>query len=73
MRVLVAKFGVALAAVAAVGLTSGPATAAPSGLPLENAPAAEQVLLPESGSAGIYNNFMCQLHTISADVPCMYS
>ncbi|MET7773837.1 hypothetical protein [Nocardia sp. NPDC005366] len=72
MRVLVAKFGVALVATAAVGLAAGPAAAAQSGLPLES-PAAEQILLPESGSAGIYNNLMCQLHTISASAPCMYS
>ncbi|MEV0297959.1 hypothetical protein [Nocardia sp. NPDC050710] len=74
MRLLVAKFGAALVATAAVGLAAGPAAAAPGGLPLEPTPAAaEQVLLPDSGSASVYNNFMCQLRTISAQVPCMYA
>ncbi|MEV6277606.1 hypothetical protein [Nocardia sp. NPDC051832] len=70
MKTLFAKFGVALVAAAALGLAAGPAAA--QGLPLEQAPA-EEVFAPETGSAGIYNNAMCMLHTISASVPCMYT
>ncbi|MEU8896642.1 hypothetical protein [Nocardia sp. NPDC048505] len=70
MKTLVAKFGVALVATAALGLAAAPASA--QGLPLEPAPA-EEVFAPETGSAGIYNNAMCLLHTMSASVPCMYT
>ncbi|WP_194816126.1 hypothetical protein [Nocardia sp. XZ_19_385] len=71
MKTLFVKFGVALVATAALGLAAAPASA--QGLPLEQAPEAEQVFAPETGSAGIYNNAMCMLHTISASVPCMYT
>ncbi|WP_433730910.1 hypothetical protein ACQP0C_04755 [Nocardia sp. CA-129566] len=68
------KVCAAVAVAAAIG--AAPAWAAP-GLPLE--PAETEVaqpapiFVPDSGSAGVYNNFMCQLHTISASVPCMYT
>ncbi|MEV0249189.1 hypothetical protein AB0H76_21495 [Nocardia sp. NPDC050712] len=71
MNTLVAKFGVALVAAAALGLAAAPASA--QGLPLEPAAEAEEIFVPETGSAGIYNNGMCFLHTISASVPCMYT
>lgn len=73
------KVCAAVAVAAAIG--AGPAMAAP-GLPLEPAtqtevaqPAAQPapIFVPDSGSAGVYNNLMCQLHTISASVPCMYT
>ncbi|WP_280465447.1 hypothetical protein [Nocardia brasiliensis] len=31
------------------------------------------VLVPDSGSAGPYNSFMCFLHTIVPQAPCMYA
>lgn len=68
------KVCAAVAVAAAIG--AAPAWAAP-GLPL--APAETEVaqpapiFVPDSGSAGVYNNFMCQLHTISASAPCMYT
>ncbi|MFF0545667.1 hypothetical protein ACWEVD_24920 [Nocardia thailandica] len=65
------KLIVSACAVAAFGLAAAPAQAA--GLPLE--PAGEQVvaIAPETGSGAIYNGIMCQLHTLSASVPCMYT
>lgn len=78
MKRFVVRFGVAAMVTAAVGLGAGQASAA-AGLPLEPAtdrPAqAQQVqgFVPESGSAGPYNNFMCMLHTIAPQVPCMYT
>ncbi|WP_280347601.1 hypothetical protein [Nocardia neocaledoniensis] len=60
-------------AVAAIALAAGPAQAA-TGLPLTPmADPAAGGFAPETGSSGIYNGIMCQLHTISAEVPCMYT
>ncbi|WP_327094044.1 hypothetical protein OIE68_28050 [Nocardia vinacea] len=80
---LVIRFAgkVCAAVVVAAAIGAAPAWAAP-GLLLE--PAAQTdtqtevaqpapIFVPDSGSAGVYNNFMCQLHTISASVPCMYT
>ncbi|MFR9753775.1 hypothetical protein ACL02S_22440 [Nocardia sp. 004] len=66
------KICIVLAA-AALGAPAVQANADP-GLP----PAAPAVIdgpsyAPESGSAGAYNSFMCLLHTMSAQVPCMYT
>ncbi|MFG1790022.1 hypothetical protein [Nocardia sp. NPDC049149] len=67
------KVCAALAIAAAIGIGAAPAGANP-GLALEPAgPIDAPVLVPDSGSAGPYNTFMCYLHTISASVPCMYS
>ncbi|MBH0778343.1 hypothetical protein [Nocardia bovistercoris] len=72
MRFMTAKFGIGLTvAAAAVVFSAGPVAAEPNDL--STRASAEQVLLPESGSAGVYNNLMCWLHTISADVPCMWT
>ncbi|MFD6215733.1 hypothetical protein, partial [Nocardia salmonicida] len=62
------------AAVATIALAAAPAQAAP-GLPLTplTAEPAADGFAPETGSSGIYNGIMCQLHTISAEVPCMYT
>ncbi|MFD0365116.1 hypothetical protein ACFQZZ_27095 [Nocardia sp. GCM10030253] len=66
--------GVAVAA--AIGFGAAPAGAT-TGVPLEPAVVetakVAPVFAPETGSAGIYNMVMCQLHTISASVPCMYT
>ncbi|MGW5451970.1 hypothetical protein [Nocardia sp. NPDC003979] len=61
------------AAVATIALAA-PAQA-DAGLPLTPMVAnpAAGGFAPETGSSGIYNGIMCQLHTISADVPCMYT
>ncbi|MEU4412773.1 hypothetical protein AB0G00_19435 [Nocardia salmonicida] len=61
------------AAVATIALAAAPAQAA--GLPLTplTAEPAADGFAPETGSSGIYNGIMCQLHTISAEVPCMYT
>ncbi|MEV6137389.1 hypothetical protein AB0L63_15255 [Nocardia sp. NPDC051990] len=72
---------VCAAVVGAAVIGAAPAWAAP-GLPLE--PAAQTdtsvevaqpapIFVPDSGSASVYNNFMCQLHTVSASAPCMYA
>ncbi|MGY0501819.1 hypothetical protein ACWZHB_25315 [Nocardia sp. FBN12] len=63
------------AAVATIALAAAPAQAA-AGLPLTPMvaePAAGGGFAPETGSSAIYNGLMCQLHTISAEVPCMYT
>lgn len=62
------------AAVATIALAAAPAQAA-TGLPLTPmiAEPAADGFAPETGSSGIYNGIMCQLHTISAEVPCMYT
>ncbi|MFE3544052.1 hypothetical protein ACFXK0_13905 [Nocardia sp. NPDC059177] len=62
------------AAALALGLAAaGPAQAAP-GVPLTPyAEPAADGFAPLTGSSAIYNSIMCQLHTISADVPCMYT
>ncbi|MEV6428574.1 hypothetical protein [Nocardia sp. NPDC051463] len=70
----VGKLGAGMAIAAAVGVGAAPAGA--TTLPLE--PAAETAMVvpvfaPETGSAGIYNEIMCRLHTLSASVPCMYT
>ncbi|WP_278261537.1 hypothetical protein [Nocardia sp. AG03] len=57
------------AAALALGFAAAPAQAA-TGLPLT--PAADG-FAPETGSSGIYNGIMCQLHTLSAEIPCMYT
>ncbi|MEU7142516.1 hypothetical protein ABZ942_23905 [Nocardia sp. NPDC046473] len=78
MNRLAVKVCAALAITAAIGIGAGPAGANP-GLPLEPAGDTSMgqvdapVLVPDSGSAGPYNAFMCYLHTISAQAPCMYS
>ncbi|WP_378734289.1 hypothetical protein [Nocardia brasiliensis] len=80
MNRLAVKVCAALAIAAAIGIGAGPAGANP-GLPLEPAGAVDAplssvdapVLVPDSGSAGPYNTFMCHLHTVSAQVPCMYA
>ncbi|MFC4375832.1 hypothetical protein ACFO5K_17170 [Nocardia halotolerans] len=61
------------AAFATIALAA-PAQAAP-GLPLTPVVAepAAGGFAPETGSSGIYNGIMCHLHTISAEVPCMYT
>lgn len=73
MTKLTAGFCTAAAAVAAIALAAAPAQAA--GLPLTPmvAEPAAGGFAPETGSTGIYNGIMCQLHTISAEVPCMYT
>ncbi|KAF0848937.1 hypothetical protein [Nocardia caishijiensis] len=65
--------GIFAVAVATVALAT-PAQAA-TGLPLTPmvADPAAGGFAPETGSSGIYNGIMCQLHTLSADVPCMYT
>ncbi|WP_194831981.1 hypothetical protein [Nocardia sp. XZ_19_369] len=80
MNRLAVKVCAALAISAAIGIGAAPAGANP-GLPLEPAAAVDTavspvdapVLVPDSGSAGPYNTFMCYLHTVSAQAPCMYS
>ncbi|MFI9401681.1 hypothetical protein [Nocardia sp. NPDC052316] len=80
MNRLAVKVCAALAISAAIGIGAAPAGANP-GLPLEPAGAVDAavspvdapVLVPDSGSAGPYNTFMCYLHTVSAQAPCMYS
>ncbi|MFI6167275.1 hypothetical protein ACIBCN_10860 [Nocardia sp. NPDC051052] len=80
MNRLAVKVCAALAITAAIGIGSAPAGANP-GLALEPAGPVDAavgqvdapVLVPDSGSAGPYNGFMCFLHTISAQAPCMYS
>ncbi|MFC4125999.1 hypothetical protein [Nocardia rhizosphaerae] len=59
-------------AFAAIALAAAPAQAA--GLPLTPmaGPTADG-FAPETGSSGVYNGIMCQLHTISAEFPCMYT
>ncbi|WP_454198570.1 hypothetical protein [Nocardia sp. Marseille-Q1738] len=64
------KICAAFAVAAALGIGAAPA-GANSGLPLEDATA--PIFVPDSGSAGPYNSFMCVLHTMSAQVPCMYT
>ncbi|MFB7876489.1 hypothetical protein ACFC06_14650 [Nocardia sp. NPDC056064] len=60
-------------AAAALALAAAPAQAAP-GLPLTpSAEPAADGFAPETGSGGIYNGIMCQLHTLSAEIPCMYT
>jgi hypothetical protein len=68
-----------VAVAAAIGIGAAPAGAAP-GLPLEPAAAQPEpivqprsIFVPDSGSAAVYNNGMCMVHTISASVPCMYT
>ncbi|MEV6323229.1 hypothetical protein AB0M45_18820 [Nocardia sp. NPDC051787] len=63
------KICAAFAVAAALGIGAAPASAN-SGLPLEDA---TPIFVPDSGSAGPYNSFMCVLHTMSAQVPCMYT
>ncbi|MFE7800622.1 hypothetical protein [Nocardia sp. NPDC057440] len=69
------KLGAGVAIAAAIGIGAAPAGA--TTLPLEptavETAEVEPVFAPETGSAGIYNGIMCQLHTISASVPCMYT
>ncbi|QIS06444.1 hypothetical protein F5X71_32785 [Nocardia brasiliensis] len=77
MNRLAVKVCAALAFAAAIGVGAAPA-GANTGLPLEPAEVAAgavdaPVLVPESGSAGPYNSFMCMLHTIAPQTPCMYS
>ncbi|MFD3703645.1 hypothetical protein ACFWUP_10885 [Nocardia sp. NPDC058658] len=62
------------AALATITLAAAPAQAAP-GLPLTPmiAEQAAEGFAPETGSSAIYNGIMCHLHTISAEVPCMYT
>jgi hypothetical protein len=70
------KVCAAVAVAAAIG--AGPAGAV-TGVPLEPATAqptagpAAPIFVPDSGSAGVYNNFMCQLHAIVPSAPCMYT
>ncbi|MFQ6398460.1 hypothetical protein ACLMAJ_34100 [Nocardia sp. KC 131] len=70
------KLSAGVAVAAAIGIGAAPAGAAP-GVELE--PAAvetakvEPVFAPQTGSSAVYNGIMCQLHTISASVPCMYT
>ncbi|MBF6464449.1 hypothetical protein IU427_04540 [Nocardia beijingensis] len=65
------KICAAFAVAAALGMGAAGAT---PGLPLEDAsPVDAPILVPDSGSAGPYNGFMCVLHTMSAQVPCMYA
>ncbi|MFI8972101.1 hypothetical protein ACIGO9_04365 [Nocardia asteroides] len=73
MTKLTARFCTAAAAAAAIALAAAPAQAA--GLPLTPMAAepAAGGFAPETGSSGIYNGIMCQLHTMSADIPCMYT
>ncbi|MGQ4596920.1 hypothetical protein [Nocardia sp. R6R-6] len=67
------KICAAFAVAAALGFGAAPSGASP-GLPLEDATAVDApILVPDSGSAGPYNSFMCVLHTISAQAPCMYA
>ncbi|MEU4340353.1 hypothetical protein AB0H00_03620 [Nocardia sp. NPDC023852] len=67
------KICAAFAVAATLGIGAAPAGASP-GLPLEDATAVDApIFVPESGSAGPYNSFMCFLHTISAQAPCMYT
>ncbi|MBF6334342.1 hypothetical protein IU450_00415 [Nocardia abscessus] len=67
------KICAAFAVAAALGIGAGPAGASP-GLPLEDvSPVDAPILVPDTGSAGPYNGFMCFLHTMSAQVPCMYA
>ncbi|WP_054815965.1 hypothetical protein [Nocardia arizonensis] len=70
---MVTRFGIGLLAVAAMGVAAGPAAAEPTAPPSRSVPVADPGLVPETGSAGAYNNLMCWLHTISADVPCRYT
>ncbi|WP_336084223.1 hypothetical protein [Nocardia sp. SSK8] len=61
------------AAALALGFAAAPAQA--TGLPLTpmTAEPAADGFAPETGSSGIYNGIMCQLHTLSAEFPCMYT
>jgi hypothetical protein len=69
----VVKICAGFAVAAALGIGAAPVGATP-GLPLEDATAVDAPLLvPDSGSAGAYNSFMCFLHTISAQAPCRYT
>ncbi|MEU7630597.1 hypothetical protein AB0B25_12955 [Nocardia sp. NPDC049190] len=67
------KISAAFAVAAALGIGAAPAGANP-GLALEDPTSIDApILVPDSGSAGPYNAFMCHLHTISAQAPCMYT
>ncbi|ASF11349.1 hypothetical protein CEQ30_32895 [Nocardia brasiliensis] len=71
------KVCAALAFATAIGIGAAPA-GANTGLPLEPAAVTAgavdaPVLVPDSGSAGPYNSFMCFLHTIVPQAPCMYA
>ncbi|WP_330233221.1 hypothetical protein OHA40_12565 [Nocardia sp. NBC_00508] len=67
------KICAAFAVAAALGIGAAPVGANP-GLPLDDATVVvAPIFVPDSGSAGPYNSFMCVLHTMSAQVPCMYT
>ncbi|WP_028477115.1 hypothetical protein [Nocardia sp. CNY236] len=69
----VVKICAAFAVTAALGAPAAQASAEP-GLPLQDTTAVDlPILVPDSGSAGPYNSFMCLLHTVSAEAPCMYT
>ncbi|WP_225731598.1 MULTISPECIES: hypothetical protein [unclassified Nocardia] len=80
MKRLVGQLGAAVAVAAVIGIGAGPAAANP-GLPLERTAGGQAVqsarptldFVPESGSAGPYNQFMCMLHSVLPSVPCMYT
>ena len=59
------------AAAAALAVFAAPAQATPL-TPATAEPTADG-FAPETGSSGAYNGIMCQLHTFSAEVPCMYT
>ncbi|GAA5065780.1 hypothetical protein [Nocardia callitridis] len=65
------------AAASAIALAAAPALAEPASTIAETAasPAASNapIFVPLTGWDAVYNTFMCQLQTISADAPCIYT